>query len=133
MYPSNRHPGPDPQGMELLRLIHARTGRPLIIGEWSVPSQDSGLYERRKAALDWSWKQVVPTQRIRAQQAAHITAGYYSLPFMVGAHWFTWRDFDSEVREANRGLVRSDGAPYEDLTRELTRVHERIAEHMGRD
>ena len=131
MYPSNRSPGPDPQGTELLRLIHERTGRPIIIGEWSIPALDSGLYERRKAVLDWSWKQVVRTQAIRAGQAAHVTAGYFNLPFVVGAHWFTWRDFDSARREANRGLVRSDGRPYEELTAALAAVHRRIAAHVS--
>lgn len=129
MYPSNRSPGADRQGIELLRMVHERTGRPLIIGEWSIPALDSGLYERKKAGLDWSWKQVVPTQTMRASQAAHVTAGYYNLPFVVGAHCFTWRDFDSAKREANRGLVRSDGTPYEELTTALTNIHRRIAAH----
>ena len=131
VYPSNRVPGPDPQGLELLKLIHQRTGRPLVIGEWSIPALDSGLYEKKKAPLDWSWRQVVPTQSIRASQAANVTASYYNLPFVVGAHWFTWRDFDSAQREANRGLVRSDGTPYEELTTALTNAHREIASHLA--
>jgi len=95
-----------------------------------------GPYNRRKAAsgkavLDWSWPQAVPTQDMRAKQAAHVAAAYYNLPFMVGAHWFTWRDFDSPKREANRGLVRSEGTPWRELTQALTDVHRGITRHMG--
>jgi hypothetical protein len=92
---------------------------------------DSGLYEMRKARLDWSFPQAVPTQDIRAAQAARIACDYYNEPYMVGAHWFIYRDFDTETREANRGLVRSDGTPYEALTTALTEFHASVADHIS--
>jgi len=66
---------------------------------------------------------VVPTQAIRARQAARVTADFFDEPYLVGAHWFIYGDFDSPEREANRGLVRSDGQPWEELVRELKAVH----------
>jgi hypothetical protein len=117
--------------LAVLREVARRSGRPVIIGEWSVPALDSGLYEQKKAVLDWSFPQVVPTQAIRARQAAHVTAGYFNEPYVVGAHWFIYRDFDSAKREANRGLVRADGRIWEELVRELATVHRNVDLHIG--
>lgn len=131
LYPMNRTPGLGDSAVTVLRTVHQRTGRPLLITEWSVPALDSGLYEmNRQAPLDWSWPRAVATQDLRAAQAARVTADYFNLPFVVGSHWFTWRDFDSDERQANRGLVRADGRPWPTLTRALTEVHTRIGEHM---
>jgi hypothetical protein len=131
LYPSNQVPGVGPCGLAVLREVARRSGRPVIIGEWSVPALDSGLYEQKKAVLDWSFPQVVPTQAIRARQAAHVTAGYFNEPYIVGAHWFIYRDFDSAKREANRGLVRADGRIWEELVRELATVHRNVHLHIG--
>jgi hypothetical protein len=131
-YPDNQSPGVGANGLAVLREVGRRSGRPVIIGEWSVPAMDSGLYEQRKAVLDWSFPQAVPTQAIRARQAARVTADFFNEPYIVGAHWFIYDDFDSPKREANRGLVRGDGQPWDELTRELTAVHREIDAHLGR-
>jgi hypothetical protein len=131
IYPANNGPGLDDNELQMLRLVHERTGRPLIIGEWSVPSLEGGLYDGTGGApLDWSFPQVVPTQAARAAQAAHLARAFYELPFVVGASWFTWHDFDSAQRRANRGLFRSDLTPWPELTRELTKAHAHIDAHM---
>jgi hypothetical protein len=66
----------------------------------------------------------------RARQAAQITADFFNEPQLVGAHWFIYGDFDSADREANRGLVRSDGQPWDELVRELKAVHRDIQDHL---
>lgn len=129
LYPDNQAPGVGPSGLAVLREVARRSGRPVIIGEWSVPALDSGLYEQKKAVLDWSFPDAVPTQAIRARQAARITADFFNEPYLVGTHWFIYGDFDSPEREANRGLVRSDGQPWDELVRELTAVHRDIQDH----
>jgi hypothetical protein len=131
-YPDNQSPGVGANGLAVLREVGRRSGRPVIIGEWSVPAMDSGLYEQRKAVLDWSFPQAVPTQAIRARQAARVTADFFNEPYIVGAHWFIYDDFDSPKREANRGLVRGDGQPWDELIRQLTAVHREIDAHLGR-
>jgi hypothetical protein len=123
LYPDNQAPGLGPNALAVLREVGRRSGRPVIIGEWSVPALDSGLYEQKKAVLDWSFPQAVPSHAIRARQAAHIAADFFNEPYVVGAHWFIYADFDSPQREANRGLVRSNGQPWEELVRELAAVH----------
>ena len=54
------------------------------------------------------------------------------LHFVAGAHWFTWKDFDSAKRRANRGLVRSDGEPWRELTDALTKVHNETIRREGK-
>jgi hypothetical protein len=124
-YPSNDEPGLSGQAESILRYIHERSGRPLIIGEWSIPAVDSGLYNDPED-LDWSWPQTVPTQTDRARQAACLTLDFYNLPFIIGAHWFIWYDFDSEDRRANRGLFKADGEPWVEVIDALAKAHDRI-------
>jgi len=122
IYPSNQRPGLDEEGLEVLRLVYEKARKPMIIGEWSVPAADSGLYESPDK-LDWSWNEVVPTQADRARQAAQVAVGFYNLPFLVGAHWFIWQDVDSEERQANRGLFKANGEPWSELIAALTAAH----------
>ena len=95
----------------------AEVGSALVVGPW--------------LAGDWSFPQCVPDQRIRASQAKHILADFFNHPSVVGAHWFTYFDPDSSKRQANRGLVRADGQPWQTLVRELTELHGRIRQYMS--
>ena len=127
LYPTNRSGGLSENETAYVRMFHQFTGKPVIIGEWSVPAMDSGLYDLpRGVEPDWSFNEAVGTQAQRATQAAAVTLDFYNLPFVLGSHWFTWRDFDSPARRANRGLMRSDGQPWTELLNELRRVHRLI-------
>jgi hypothetical protein len=125
LYPGNNTPGLSDREEAVLREAHATTGKPVIIGEWSVPAVDSGLYDD-PSTLDWSWPQVVETQTDRGRQAACVTLDFHNLTFIIGAHWFIWKDFDSEKRRANRGLHTADGKPYVELANALRAVHEKL-------
>ena len=130
IYPANISAGLAPEERAVLELIHQRTGKPVLIGEWSVPALDSGLYGNPEK-LDWSYPNAVDTQQQRARQAAKVTVDLYNLPFVVGAHWFIWTDFDSPVRQANRGLFKVSGEPWTELQQALQGVHARIVRAMG--
>src|SRR5690606_1252543 len=71
IYPDNNMIGFNAGEMEIMRKLYEGTGRPVMIGEWSVPSFDSGLYGFEKDSLgrplDWSWPQVLRTERERAE------------------------------------------------------------------
>lgn len=130
MYPANLNAGLNRNELAVLDLVHRKTGRPIVISEWSVPALDSGLYGNPDR-LDWSYQETVDTQEERARQAAALTAGYYNLPYVIGAHWFTWRDFDSEARQANRGLFKASGEPWEALQKSLASANRLIATHWA--
>jgi hypothetical protein len=126
VYPANLAPGLAPSQRQYLELMHRRTGKPLLITEWSVPARDSGLYSN-PARLDWSYPQTVATQQDRARQAATCLAELYNLPYVVGAHWFTWADIDTPQRQANRGLFRANGEPWTELQEAFATVGKAIA------
>jgi hypothetical protein len=126
MYPCNQRPGLSEAEKTVLRGVHEKTGRPILLTEWSIPALDSGLYQNPDK-LDWSWEQVVTDQTERAAQAARVAADHYNLPFIVGSHWFTLHDIDNDRRQANRGLYRSNGEPWPELMKALNEVQNRFA------
>ena len=130
LYPANNSFGLAEHELAVLRLVHEKSGKPLLLGEWSVPARDSGLYNNPQK-LDWSWPQTVATQRDRANQAARVQADFYNLPFMLGAHFFIWRDFDSAVRQANRGIFKASGEPWREIQDGLRQVNLRIQKLWG--
>lgn len=128
IYPSNDVWGLDLAERQYMELVHEKTGKPLIICEWSVPARDSHLYDN-PAKLDWSYPQLMRTQQERAQQVAQVSADFYNMPFMVGAHWFSWGDFNHGTRQSNRGIFTWDGsAAYEEVQKALKDVNTRIKE-----
>lgn len=126
IYPSNDVWGLDMAERQYLTLMHEMTGKPLIICEWSVPARDSHLYDDPNK-LDWSYPQLMRTQEERAQQVAQVSADFYNMPFMVGAHWFSWGDFQHRTRSSNRGMFHADGVtPYQEVQDALKGVNIRM-------
>lgn len=125
IYPSNNEWGLNLGERQYLELMHRKTGLPLIICEWSVPARDSHLYDNT-SRLDWSFPQLMETQKQRAAQAVQVLADLWNMPFMVGAHWFTWGDFNGGNRQSNRGLYTSDGQPWSEVQKALRDVNWQI-------
>jgi hypothetical protein len=127
IYPANLGAGLNDGERAVFRLLHEKTGRPILTPEWSVPAIDSGLYNNPDK-LDWSYPQTVDTQRDRARQAASVAIDLFNMPYHIGAHWFIWRDIDNATRQANRGLVKANGEPWSELQAALAGANRRIAE-----
>ena len=125
LYPSNRNAGLSMNEKMLLKMVNDITEKPLIISEWSIPSLDSGLYTDPNN-LDWSFNKAVFNQTERARQAALIAIDFYNRPYIVGSHWFTWKDFDSDDRKANRGIVKADGKDWVELQQALKKAHKKL-------
>ncbi len=128
IYPSNDVWGLDMAERQYLTLMHEMTGKPLMICEWSVPARDSHLYDDPNK-LDWSYPQLMRTQTERARQVAQVSADFYNMPFIVGAHWFSWGDFLHRTRSSNRGMFHTDGlTPYREVQDALEGVNARMNE-----
>ena len=125
LYPQNQQPGLSENEKAYLRHFHDQTGKPVIVTEWSVPAIDSGLYDAPPNGLDWSWNEAIGTQADRGRQAASLAVDFYNLPFLVGAHWFTWKDERAE-RYANRGLLTADSLPWAELLQQLQATQKRL-------
>jgi hypothetical protein len=108
-------------------------GKPLIIGEFSFRSEDSGLPNTRGAG---------PKVKTQAERAAAFKS-YVTLalqnPNLVGYHWFEHCDEPKEGRfdgeNSNYGVVNIRDEVYEELTGAMTEInaeaealHEGIAE-----
>lgn len=115
IYPENTQGGLLEGEIAYLTGVAAATGLPVIIGEWSVPASDSGYYDGTYP-LDFSWPNLVMDQEERARQAMRVQAEFYNLPFIIGADWFKWKDYEGPSRWANRGLFRADAiTPWQGL------------------
>ena len=116
IYPENLFLGFSKGELEIFDWINAKTGKPILIGEWSIPARDSELYEFGEdplnRPLDWSWPQVLKDQGERAKAYRTCMMQLASKPYIVGAAWFKVLDVNSSTRRANRGLIDDSHQPY---------------------
>jgi len=135
IYPDNLFMGFSRGELEILDWVHEKTGRPIIIGEWSVPAMDSELYRFGEdpygRPLDWSWPQVVRNQEERGEVYRTCMYQLTGKPYTIGAAWFKVLDVNSPTRRANRGLINSHHEPYTDLIEVVKSTNEDIKEKMN--
>lgn len=135
IYPQNLFIGFSKGELELLDWVHEKTGKPLIIGEWSIPARDSELYDFGKdpydRPLDWSWPQVMKDQSERAAAYRTCMMQLASKPYMIGAAWFKVLDVNSTTRRANRGLINSGHQVYGEMTDAVTSTNNEIREKLN--
>jgi hypothetical protein len=135
IYPDNNRIGFKPGELEIMKKLYEGTGRPIMIGEWSVPAIDSDLYafgeDPLGRPLDWSWPQVLRTQKERGEAYDICIKQLASLDFMIGAHWFITFDVDTPERRSNRGLMNRDFQLYRDLTDAMTKANYDIKRDLG--
>lgn len=102
--------------------VHAMTGKPIIVSEysWRATENRSGLKNTRGADV------TVPTQLDRATRADQYVRGFMARPYALGMHWFQYHDeptngrFDGE--DSNYGLVDLKDKPYEELAAVFTKL-----------
>ncbi|MDF3057998.1 MAG: agarase [Rariglobus sp.] len=101
--------------------IYGACQKPLLIGEFSFRSEDSGL-PNTQGAGPW-----VKTQEERAAAFEHYVRRALEHPNVVGYHWFKHVDQPREGRfdgeNSNYGLLTIDGKPYEPFVQTVTRVN----------
>jgi agarase len=100
---------------------YAALGKPLIIGEFSFRSEDSGLPNSRGAGPK------VKTQADRAAAFRNYVTAALRNPNVVGYHWFEHCDEPKEGRDdgenSNYGVVNIHDEVYAELTRAMTEVN----------
>lgn len=113
-----------------LSEFHARSGRPVMITEYSFRGADAGLPN--------SWPPIYltfPTQEQRANAQAEFVRKLYASPWVVGDHWFEWADqppggrFDGE--DNNFGLVSNADEAYAVFTNSVTAVHAEAPDRLA--
>jgi hypothetical protein len=105
-----------------LSAFHARSGRPVLITEYSFRGADAGLPN--------TWPPIYltfPTQDDRGAAHATFVRQLYGAPWVVGDHWFEWADqppggrFDGE--DNNFGLVSNGDVPYHAFVAAIATTH----------
>jgi len=112
---------------EKLAMWSRESGRPILITEWYVKGEDSGLPNNSGAG----W--IVKTQRDRGLFYQNFTLGLLESKVCVGWHWFKYMDNDPSVpnaepsnRDSNKGIVTARYEPYSELLEPMKRLNERI-------
>jgi hypothetical protein len=111
-----------------LERTYRLSGRPILIGEFHIGVPGNGLGAGLVQARDQAERGI--GYRYYVEQAM-------SLPYCIGAHWFTWRDepvlgrMDGE--NYNIGFVDATDRPYPELVEAAQATHRRLREvHAGR-
>lgn len=115
-------------GAERMRKITELTGKPTLIGEFHFGVPGRGLAASLVQVKD---------QRQRGVAYRYYVEQAFSMPGLIGTHWFQWVDqpstgrFDGE--NYNIGLVDITDRPYEELVEALKTTHARLYDvHAGR-
>jgi len=109
------------EGMEMLRDVCNRIGKPAMITEFAFRGDDVGLPNTFGAGPR------VPDQFTRAWGTGRYLERAFAEPHIVGCHLFKWSDqpasgrFDGE--NSNYGLVTLRDEVYPDMTRTVRRVY----------
>ncbi len=110
-----------------LELLYRATAKPIVIASTTLAARDSGYYDNA-GSLDRTFWNSVPDQKARATQVAHFLTDLYNTPYVIGAHWSSYRDGVAGGPSANIGLVRRSGARYQELTDVLTVLNHQLYE-----
>lgn len=100
------------------------SGKPIMITEWYVKGEDSGLSNSTGAG----W--IVKTQRDRGYAYQNFILGLLKSKVCVGWHWFQYQDNDpSDLkadfsnRDSNKGIVNNSYEPYLPLLEEMKELN----------
>ena len=106
--------------------VHALTGKPLLVTEWSFPALDTG-----RPCLNGAGQRF-RTQAERVQASALFVCTLLSQPYVLGYSYFMWVDQPAlgtngeNPEDSNYGLVSEDGVPYAALTDMFARLHTEV-------
>jgi hypothetical protein len=112
---------------EKLATWSANSGRPILITEWYVKGEDSGMANNSGAG----W--IVKTQKDRGLFYQNFTLGLLESKVCVGWHWFKYTDNDPSEpgtdpsnRDANKGVVTARYEPYMELLQAMKPINDRV-------
>jgi hypothetical protein len=112
---------------EKLAMWSRESGRPILITEWYVKGEDSGLSNTSGAG----W--IVKSQRDRGLFYQNFTLALLESKVCVGWHWFKYSDNDPSEpgtdpsnRDSNKGIVTFRYEPYSGLLDMMKPLNDRV-------
>ncbi|QNN20901.1 hypothetical protein HED60_00995 [Planctomycetales bacterium ZRK34] len=109
--------------------IHRRTGRPIVITEWSFPALDAVDSTGRPLPSVHGAGMRVDNQVQRAAATRAMAQLMMKLPYMVGFNYFMWADepalgiSSTFPEDSNYGLVSESDEPYGPITQMFTELN----------
>lgn len=123
---------------EHLRKRYELCKKPIIVTEWSFPALDAKDSQGRPLPCKHGAGMRVDNQAQKARCYAIMQRTLFSLPFVVGSHYFMWVDepalgiSSTFPEDSNYGLVNEADEPYPELTAMATKVNAQMfALHAG--
>jgi hypothetical protein len=123
---------------EHLRKRYELCRKPIIVTEWSFPALDAKDSQGRPLPCKHGAGMRVDNQTQKARCYAIMQRTLFSLPFIVGSHYFMWVDepalgiSSTFPEDSNYGLVNEADEPYPELTAMATKVNAQMfALHSG--
>ncbi len=108
-----------------LETVHALTGRPLMITEWTIRTNRTDV-----PVLFPPFMPTADTQAERADRYEAFMNALTSRPYMVGSHWFKFHDQPATGRgdgeNSKFGVVDIEDTPYPELTERMAAVNARL-------
>ncbi len=109
-----------PHNRKAFERIHKITGKPILIGEFTVAAKENGITNSKY------WKgSLFETQDDRAKGYERYVSDMAELPYIVGTHYFMLTD-RNEPKLNNWGLRDTDGKLYYDFVRQLGEINKRL-------
>jgi hypothetical protein len=111
--------------LERIRMWEQKSGKPVIITEYYVKGEDSGMPNNTGAG----W--VVRTQADRGKFFQNFTLALMESQVCVGWHWFKYADNDPDSNpdpsniDSNKGVVSNRYVPYPALLEAMRELNER--------
>jgi hypothetical protein len=112
--------------LDRLAMWSRESGRPILITEWYVKGEDSGL--ANSSGAGW----IVKSQRDRGLFYQNFTLALLESKVCVGWHWFKYSDNDPSEpktdpsnRDSNKGIVTFRYEPYMALMEAMKSINER--------
>ena len=112
--------------LDVLRIMHEFTGKPVWLTEWSVNGRDTKKTEN----LNTYQRGWVDTQADRGKVYKNVISTLIHMPFMIGAKFYSWQNFNSPLPSygfKNYGIVDSHDRPYRDFVDEVKKTNRRAA------
>ena len=124
---------------EHLRRCFALCRKPIIVTEWSFPALDAKDTNGRAIPSQHGAGMRVDTQEQKANCYAIFQRELFTLPFVIGSHWFMWSDepalgiSSSFPEDGDYGLVSETDEPYAAITATAKCVNPQLlALHAGK-
>lgn len=118
--------------LKLIEWFHRKTGRPIIITEWCVCCEASGV----PTTLGWPLWSTVQSWSERGRGYRNCITQLASLPYVVGAHWFSAYNGYYWVKGVrypgyNHGFYQDEFEPNPVFLMEVMDVNKRVS-HLER-